>query len=373
MPLFRYDSSVILNAPTYQAMGGVNCFVCSQPSNANQIDPDTTPIPPSPLATIFADSSGTPLSNPLTTDSSGQFYFYALPNAYDLVVFDPFGRLSTTFVYLDQNVGVASGGSSLAFQTNGTPNTNQGLLNLIAGSGISATADAFGGVTLVNTGAVPVSVNANLVSAGPASGSAALPTYRSLAAPDIPVATGSASGAIILTGDFAGTSVSPQVVSTHLTAPLPNNQGGTAANLAATGGTSQVLKQVTVGGAVTVGQLAFTDISGIIGAVQMPFGQATIVLTGSPPTAPVFLATGNASNIIVLTSSVASSTITGGTAGQPFTLIVKQDAVGSRAFVFPPNFKGVGTISGTASGYNVQSFVYDGTNFLASSSMQSFT
>lgn len=39
-------------------------------------------------------------------------------------------------------------------------------------------------------------------------------------------------------------------------------RGGTNADLSATGGASQVLKQTTAGGAVTVGQLATTDISG---------------------------------------------------------------------------------------------------------------
>lgn len=40
--------------------------------------------------------------------------------------------------------------------------------------------------------------------------------------------------------------------------------GGTGANLSATGGASQVLKQTSVGGVITVAQLAFTDISGVL-------------------------------------------------------------------------------------------------------------
>lgn len=40
-------------------------------------------------------------------------------------------------------------------------------------------------------------------------------------------------------------------------------RGGTNADLSATGGASQVLKQVTAGGAVTVGQLTTSDISGL--------------------------------------------------------------------------------------------------------------
>lgn len=45
--------------------------------------------------------------------------------------------------------------------------------------------------------------------------------------------------------------------------------GGTNADLSATGGTSQVLKQVSAGAAVTVGQLAFTDISGTASNSQL--------------------------------------------------------------------------------------------------------
>ena len=44
--------------------------------------------------------------------------------------------------------------------------------------------------------------------------------------------------------------------------------GGTNADLSATGGTSNVLKQVSSGAAITVGQLAFTDISGTLGVTK---------------------------------------------------------------------------------------------------------
>ena len=42
----------------------------------------------------------------------------------------------------------------------------------------------------------------------------------------LPAATAAAQGAIQLTGDWGGTSASPQVVSTHLASPLPVPQGG---------------------------------------------------------------------------------------------------------------------------------------------------
>lgn len=46
--------------------------------------------------------------------------------------------------------------------------------------------------------------------------------------------------------------------------------GGTNADLSATGGASQVLKQASAGAAVTVGQLAASDISGVAGAWTTP-------------------------------------------------------------------------------------------------------
>lgn len=56
---------------------------------------------------------------------------------------------------------------------------------------------------------------------------------------------------------------------------VPLAKGGTNADLSATGGTSQVLKQVTTGAAITVGQLAFTDISGTASTGQIPDLSAT--------------------------------------------------------------------------------------------------
>lgn len=57
------------------------------------------------------------------------------------------------------------------------------------------------------------------------------------------------------------------------TGQLALDRGGTAADLSATGGTSRVLKQSTVGGAVTVGQLAASDLSNGVS------GTGAVVLT----------------------------------------------------------------------------------------------
>ncbi len=84
-------------------------------------------------------------------------------------------------------------------------------------------------------------------------------------------------------------------------------RGGTNADLSATGGTSQVLKQASAGAAVTVGQLAFSDISGSITDAQVPnnitVDLATTVTTNANLTGPI-TSVGNA-------TSVASQTGTG--------------------------------------------------------------
>jgi hypothetical protein len=61
-------------------------------------------------------------------------------------------------------------------------------------------------------------------------------------------------GAVSLTADITGT--------------LGLANGGTNANLSGTGGTSQVLRQSSAGAAVTVSQLSFSDISGVVGPTQ---------------------------------------------------------------------------------------------------------
>lgn len=59
-----------------------------------------------------------------------------------------------------------------------------------------------------------------------------------ISASDLPVATSSAEGIVQLTNDLDGTATAPQVVATHLSAPLPLAQGGTAAATASAARTS---------------------------------------------------------------------------------------------------------------------------------------
>lgn len=107
----------------------------------------------------------------------------------------------------------------------------------------------------------------------------------------MPTATSTDAGAIVLTSDLGGSATAPNIVSTHLTDPLPIAQGGTGVSLSSTGGASNVLKQISTGANVTVSQLAFTDISGIVGVSAGGTGTASpgivaganIGVTGSWP------------------------------------------------------------------------------------------
>lgn len=86
--------------------------------------------------------------------------------------------------------------------------------------------------------------------------------------------------------------------------------GGTGANLSATGGTGQVLQQTTSGGAVTVGQLAATSLTGILPVAN---GGAGVSLASTGGTSQVLQQTSSGGNISVgqLAASALSNGVTG--------------------------------------------------------------
>lgn len=70
---------------------------------------------------------------------------------------------------------------------------------------------------------------------------------------------------------------------------------------------------------------------------------------------------------ITLTSNITSSTTASAVAGQKGTFILCQDGTGGRTNVWPTTFKGTMTIGSTLSLCSTQTFIYDGTNFWATS------
>lgn len=93
-------------------------------------------------------------------------------------------------------------------------------------------------------------------------------------------------------------------------------------------------------------------------------GNAATTVTTAFSTTPTFTANSNTATtlLITLTGNVASSTLAGATTGQILTFRICQDGTGSRAFVFPANVLGNGTVSATASLCSNQDFRFDGTN-----------
>ena len=219
----------------------------------------TTPYTLAAIANPGAYISGgtvvtSALPNPFPTDTLGNFFFYAAAGIYSVQIYDSLSRIMP-LVLADQNV-VAGGGSgsvtsvALAmpaeFTVSGSPITGAGTLtatkanqsaNLVyagpsgggpaaptfrtlvsadmpAGTGtvtsvahtltvpgIFSSAVAGSPITSAGTLADTISLvnqNANLVWAGPSSGSAALPTFRSLVAQDLPNVSVSLSSAQIL-------------------------------------------------------------------------------------------------------------------------------------------------------------------------------
>jgi len=325
MSFFRLDGTVTNAIGT--AIDGAYIYVCTQPAT-------TDDIPPSPLATIYSDSTGTVLANPVIVDGNGNFFFYAATGTYTLVYFDPLGRIETQ-VFVDQQVLTAGAGTLTSVAMTGD---NVVFNPTVTGSPI------IGAGTLIP---VLKSQNANRLLAGPSSGGAALPTFRALVTADLPAGTGtvtsvavSVSGSALLVLTFTGGPITAAG-----TLALTVNFANQLANVVLAGPTSGGL------GPVSARALIPADIFDL-----------TTVSFSATPTFDASL--GNAFKI-TLTGNVTSSTISNATNGQVTTFIIVQDGTGSRTFAWPANVKGASPIAPDANLVSVQSFVYDGTNWRA--------
>lgn len=320
--MFRHDLSV--NSAQGPALDGVDIYVCTQPAV-------TTTIPPSPLATIYSDQPGLvpiPQSTaPLQTDGLGNAFFYALTGTYTIVVYDPLARIPTT-VFPDQQVVSQGGGSvtSIAlvvpveFSITGSPVTSSGTLTISKAT-----------------------QSANRVYSGPASGGAAVPTFRALVAADMPAGTGTVtsitlavSAGALFTASISGTNP----ITTSGTATLNLNFAAQAAHAflvgPASGGSGNITARVMV-------------------PADLP-GQVTTSFSATP----TFDASAAQSFKMTLTANVTSSTVTNPTAGETITFIITQDGTGGWTFAWPSNFRGASPIAVEATLVSVQSFIYDG-------------
>ncbi len=97
---------------------------------------------------------------------------------------------------------------------------------------------------------------------------------------------------LTLTGTPVGSLLKAVNVAVGWLSQLGLSRGGTHADLSGTGGTSQVLKQSSVGADVTVGPLAYTDITGLAANIYTPTLTHVANLTASTPYSCQYLRVG---------------------------------------------------------------------------------
>jgi hypothetical protein len=279
------------------------------------------------------------LPNPVIVDANGNYFFYATNGTYTLVFFDPFDRVPTQ-VFPDIQVNTQGGGSVSSI-----------TVTVPAGLAVSPAT-----ITSAGTFAIVYSSdwNANFFLAGPVGGSPGTATRRAIVAADLAGISGIgtvSSVGVTLTGTSGifsiGSSGSPVTSSgtIALTLAFANQTPNVVLAGPASGGT----------GPVTARALVAADMCGV---VPVSFS-ATPAFNAGAFAFPTFTMT--------LTGNVTSSTVSNPTAGQTITFILTQDGTGSRTFAWPTNFKGASPVGPDANSVSVQSFVFDGTNWRATS------
>lgn len=298
---FRKDGNV-QNAVGY-AMAGVEVYVVTQPA-------DTAVFPPTPLATIYQDSIGTPTANPgfVVTNGQGDFFFYAAAGIYTIVYFDPFGRIPNQ-VFPDQEIQAPTGGGGGGGTVTSVGLSGDGTVfdSPVSGSPIT-TSGTLGPMTLL-------AHSQNTFLAGPSSGGAATPTWRKLTLSDLPAGVGSGTvTSVAMTGD--GTIFNTAVSGSPITG------AGTLAPTLVTQSANAVLCGPTAGGPAvpTFRKLTLADLPSGIGNV----GTVTSV--------------GFTGDGVIFNASIAGSPITG--AG---TLVPSLIAQGANTVLAGPSSGGNAT------------------------------
>ena len=161
-----YRSDLWVKLVSGQAVAGALVYVCTQPANVfpPAVPPRTTPVPwqgPNPLSLIYSDEGLTPITQPVVTSGTGHANYYVLPGLYTVVIMY---NGAVQEVLQDQSIGNigSSGGTSILLSTNGSPNFQQGILNIQQGPGITLFSANDGTTTITSTGGgggVAVEVN----------------------------------------------------------------------------------------------------------------------------------------------------------------------------------------------------------------------
>lgn len=320
MSATRYQSQI--QSAVGDALDGTRIYVCDQPAS-------TGDLPPTPLATLYTDTSaGVTSDNPVFTDGNGNYDFYAVPGLYTLVIDDPLERIEEIIIPDIAIFPIGAGSGTVT-----SVGLNMPAEFSVAGSPVDTSG------TLVVTKAVE---NALTVWAGPTGGPAAVPTFKLLTdlltAAGI-VGTGTVTSIAIaqsLSSLLSG-SVSGSPITTSGTITLTINFANQSANTVLAGPASGGA------GAVTARRIVPAD---------FPLDVSVAFNAGSP----VFDA--SASNVfsLTLTGDANFGTITNGSAGQVIWIAVAQDGAGGHAFAWPANTRGGAAVDTGANNVTIQGF-----------------
>lgn len=184
--------------------------------------PFTLATPANPGAYVSGGTVATSaLPNPFFTDNLGNFFFYAPAGSYTVQIYDTLGRLVNQLVFADQAIVVGGAGSGSV--------TSVGLTMpaefTVAGSPITTSGTL--AVTKANE-------NANTVFAGPTTGGAAAPAFRTLVTADLPAGTGTVTSvavALVVPAFLTGSGITGSPITTNgtitITLTLANQNANT--------------------------------------------------------------------------------------------------------------------------------------------------
>ncbi len=173
-----------------------------------------------------------------------------------------------------------------------------------AGSMSAADKTKLDAITGTNTGDQTITLTGDVTGSGTGSFATA-------------IGTGKVTNAHILDGTIVNADIANSTINltTKVTGILPLANGGTSANLSATGGAGQVLKQVSAGGAVTVAALTTSDIPATIsGAWTRTSPNVTLVTStdnvgiGFTPNVKLHVVAAGASDQVVARFSQSNTT-----------------------------------------------------------------
>ncbi|MGA3200610.1 MAG: hypothetical protein ABSD89_14580, partial [Halobacteriota archaeon] len=228
------------------AMANAQVFFLAQPAN-------TSAFPPTPQVQLYSDPFGlTPISQPLVADGYGFVSAYVAAGTYTMVV-----ALSNVIqnVYADQSYGISS--AQVLFETNGVPNPNQGVLNIVGAGDVSVTLNALGQTVVESTGfVIPGTGNGTLV----VTANAGVTT---------------APNGDILTADGLGNAQDSGVLITALTNAVVKNPTGdqtiaTNSLLPASANTTQSLGRSVSRWAASLGITDVMSLNGVLNATDLP-------------------------------------------------------------------------------------------------------